>query len=99
MVLCQIPYRKALVSCLKGFLTSKIAATAQVSKRPVSTVRCHAAICPESGADRAHRLDHESIAIDPTLASPGNSSIGISWSPGRLDHSGLMFANLITFAH
>ncbi len=66
---------------------------------PVSTGYCHAAICPESGADRIHRLDGESIAIDPTLASPVDSGIGIYQTPVALDHSGLMFANLITFAH
>jgi hypothetical protein len=31
-VLCQVLYRKALVSCLNGFSDSKVVATAQVSK-------------------------------------------------------------------
>jgi|SoiMetStandDraft_5_1073268.scaffolds.fasta_scaffold372069_2 hypothetical protein len=32
MVLCRVLYRKALVSCLKGFSDSKVAATARASK-------------------------------------------------------------------
>src|SRR5438094_414592 len=45
--------------------------------------------CPESGAGWTHRLDRESIAIDPTLASPGDSGIGILSNAGRARSLGL----------